>query len=245
MAPSARRRRPIRDLHAMNRFFEYTTNHPFLVAAAAILAVLAIVFELRQRARGGNSIGTTDAVRLANSRRAAGRRSRQQGLRGRTHHRGAHIPAAEIASRAESLKKFKEKPVIVYCDGGSASGGAARTLRASGFNKVVTLSGGLQSWRQDNLPLVKGAAQGRMVSMQMSAPGSPRSQSRPAKSSCIRPTGAATASARAMCSSAKAPRCARSRSTKSRTSGEVMLQRSGGRRTVPQIFIGERHVGRL
>jgi glutaredoxin 3 len=24
---------------------------------------------------------------------------------------------------------------------------------------------------------------------------------------------------------------------------EVMLQRSGGRRTVPQIFIGERHVG--
>lgn len=24
---------------------------------------------------------------------------------------------------------------------------------------------------------------------------------------------------------------------------EIMLQRSGGRRTVPQIFIGERHVG--
>ena len=69
-----------------------------------------------------------------------------------------NIPAAEIASRAESLKKFKEKPVIVYCDGGFTSAGAARALRAAGFNKVVTLSGGLQSWRQENLPLVKGAA---------------------------------------------------------------------------------------
>jgi glutaredoxin 3 len=27
------------------------------------------------------------------------------------------------------------------------------------------------------------------------------------------------------------------------TQREVMLQRSGGRRTVPQIFIGDRHVG--
>jgi rhodanese-related sulfurtransferase len=69
-----------------------------------------------------------------------------------------HIPAAEIASRAESLKKFKEKPVIVYCDAGFTSAGAARQLRASGFTKVVTLSGGLNSWRQENLPLVKGAA---------------------------------------------------------------------------------------
>lgn len=142
----------------MNRFFEYTTNHPFLVAAAAILAVLAIVFEMRHRARGGSSIGTTDAVRLANSGALL------VDVRDSKDYEAGHIiearniPAAEIASRVESLKKFKEKPVIVYCDGGFTSAGAARALRASGFNKVVTLSGGLQSWRQDNLPLVKGAA---------------------------------------------------------------------------------------
>lgn len=142
----------------MNRFFEYTTNHPFLVAAAAILAVLAIVFEMRYRARGSSSIGTTDAVRLANSGALL------LDVRDSKDYEAGHIiearniPAAEVASRAESLKKFKEKPVIVYCDGGFTSAGAARALRASGFNKVVTLSGGLQSWRQENLPLVKGAA---------------------------------------------------------------------------------------
>ena len=142
----------------MNRFVEYITNHPFLVAAAAILAVLAIVFELRHRSRGAGSIGTADAVRLANTGALV------VDVRDSTEYEAGHIiearhiPAAEIASRAESLKKFKEKPVIVYCDAGMSSAGAARQLRASGFNKVVTLSGGLNSWRQENLPLVKGAA---------------------------------------------------------------------------------------
>lgn len=142
----------------MNRFFEYTTNHPFLIAAAAILAVLAIVIEMRHRARGASSIGAADAVRLANSGALV------VDVRDSTEYEAGHIiearhiPAAEIASRAESLKKFKEKPVIVYCDAGFTSAGAARLLRASGFNKVVTLSGGLNSWRQENLPLVKGAA---------------------------------------------------------------------------------------
>jgi len=142
----------------MNRFFEYTINHPFLVTAAAILAVLAIVIEMRHRARGGSSIGTADAVRLANSGALL------LDVRDAKDYEAGHIiearniPAAEVGSRAESLKKFKEKPVIVYCDGGFTSAGAARALRASGFTKVVTLSGGLNSWRQENLPLVKGAS---------------------------------------------------------------------------------------
>jgi rhodanese-related sulfurtransferase len=141
----------------MNRFFEYTTNHPYLVAAAAILAVLAIVIELRQRARGSTSIGNNDAIRLQNSGALL------LDVRDAKDYEAGHIiearniAAAEIASRVDSLKKFKEKPVIVYCDGGFTSAGAARALRASGFTKVVTLSGGLNSWRQENLPLVKGA----------------------------------------------------------------------------------------
>ena len=144
---------------AMNRFFEYTAHHPFLVAAAAILAVLAIVIEIRQRARGSSAIapampcGSPTAARWCSTCATARR------LRGRTHHRCAqHARGRARRQRAETLKKYKEKPVIVYCDSGYASAAAARTLRALGFTKVVTLRGGLQSWRQENLPLVKGAA---------------------------------------------------------------------------------------
>ncbi|WP_129641502.1 rhodanese-like domain-containing protein [Peristeroidobacter agariperforans] len=142
----------------MNRFFEYTTNHPFLIAAAAILAVLAIVIEMRHRSRGASAIGTADAVRLANTGALVVDVRDSKDYEAGHIIEARHIPAAEIGSRAESLKKFKEKPVIVYCDAGFTSAGAARQLRASGFNKVVTLSGGLNSWRQENLPLVKGAA---------------------------------------------------------------------------------------
>jgi rhodanese-related sulfurtransferase len=141
----------------MNRFFEYVVHHPFLVAAAAILAVLAAVIEFRQRARGSSGVAPADAVRLANA--GALLLDVRDGPEYEAGHiiEARHLPAAELAAKAETLKKFKEKPVIVYCDSGTASSAAARTLRASGFNKVVTLRGGLQSWRQENLPLVKGA----------------------------------------------------------------------------------------
>ncbi|HEX7114338.1 MAG TPA: rhodanese-like domain-containing protein [Steroidobacter sp.] len=142
----------------MNRLLEYTSNHPFLVVAAVILAVLAIVIEIRHRARGSNSVGPMDAVRLTNSGAIV------LDVRDSKEYEAGHIidarniPAAELASRADTLKKFKEKPVIVCCENGFASAAAARALRAQGFTKVVTLRGGLQSWRQENLPLVKGAA---------------------------------------------------------------------------------------
>lgn len=143
----------------MNRFFEYTTHHPFLVAAAVILAVLGVVIEMRQRARGTRAIGPADAVRLANSGALF------IDVRADTDYEAGHIidarhvPATSVAERAESFKRYKDKPVVVYCDSGMASAGAARGLRAAGFNKVVTLRGGLQGWRQENLPLVSKNAQ--------------------------------------------------------------------------------------
>jgi rhodanese-related sulfurtransferase len=142
----------------MNRFFEYVVHHPFLVAAAAILAVLGLVIEFRQRARGSNAVAPADAVRLANAGALL------LDVRDSQEYEAGHIiearslPAADVGAKAETLKKYKEKPVIVYCETGAASGAVARTLRDGGFNKVMTLRGGLHSWRQDNLPLVKGAA---------------------------------------------------------------------------------------
>lgn len=121
-----------------------------------ILAVIGVVIEIRQRARGSNVLAPGDAVRLANSGallldvRDASAYEAGHIIDAR------HVPAAEIASRADSLKKYKDKPVIVYCESGLASAGAARALRAAGFAKVATLRGGLQNWRNENLPLVKG-----------------------------------------------------------------------------------------
>jgi len=142
----------------MNRFFEYSTQHPFLVAAAAILAILAIVIEIRERAKGSSMLGTADAVRAANGG------ALMLDVRDTADYEAGHIidarsiPAKEVAGKADSLKRYKEKPVVLYCETGFASGAAAKALKALGFTKVATLRGGLKNWRQENLPLVKGTA---------------------------------------------------------------------------------------
>jgi rhodanese-related sulfurtransferase len=143
----------------MNRFFEYTTNHPFLVAAAAILAVLVIVTEMRLRARGSQAVGSADAVKLANGGALFLDVREDKDYEAGHIIDARHVPAANVAQRAETFKRYKDKPVVVYCDSGLSSAAAARALRAAGFNKVVTLRGGLHSWRQENLPVISKSAE--------------------------------------------------------------------------------------
>lgn len=141
----------------MNRLFEYTTNHPLLAGAAAILAILTVVIELRERAKGSSVIAPTDAVRLVNAGAVV------LDVRDANDYAAGHIidsrniPAGEVAQRADTLKKYKEKPVVICCETGLASAAAAKALKAAGFTKVATLKGGLRSWRQENLPLVKAS----------------------------------------------------------------------------------------
>jgi rhodanese-related sulfurtransferase len=68
-----------------------------------------------------------------------------------------NIAAAELPNQADALKRYKDKPVVLCCDTGVISGGAARRLAALGFTQVANLRGGLNAWRQENLPLIKGA----------------------------------------------------------------------------------------
>ena len=67
-----------------------------------------------------------------------------------------NLPSGDLAKASETLKKYKDKVVIACCETGMSSGAAVRALQAQGFEKAVNLRGGLQAWRADNLPLVKG-----------------------------------------------------------------------------------------
>src|SRR3569832_2087383 len=141
----------------MQRIVEYTTNHPLLVAAAVVVAVTTAVIELRQGSRGSANVTPNDLVQLTNRGGVLLLDIRDQGQFESGHIIDSrHVPSAELATRADTLKKYKEKPVVVYCDNGFASAAAARTLRSLGFTKVATLRGGLQSWKLDNLPHEKG-----------------------------------------------------------------------------------------
>ena len=68
-----------------------------------------------------------------------------------------HLPSDQILTAGESFRRFKEKPVVVYCDSGSLAAAAVRQLTAQGFTKAFTLRGGFAGWRAENLPVAKAA----------------------------------------------------------------------------------------
>jgi len=141
----------------MQRLLEFIGHHPYLAGATLLAAIAVLVFELRARVHAFAALSATQAVRLMN-----------QGalvidLRSKELYDAGHIvdarnvPAAELESQADALKKWRDKSVITYCDSGANGAGAARSLMKLGFTKVFNLQGGLNAWVKDNLPLARTA----------------------------------------------------------------------------------------
>ena len=115
----------------MDRLIEYAGNHPWLVAAAVLAALLVLVFELRTRQDSFAAIPPQELIRMMNQGALVlDLRSPEDFAAG--HIGGARrMDSAEILKAAETLKKYKEKSVIVCCNSGSLGASAARTLVAS------------------------------------------------------------------------------------------------------------------
>src|ERR1700684_1435189 len=123
----------------MQRLLEYLGHHPYLAGATLLAEIAVVAFELRARVQAFAALSAAQAVRLMN-----------QGalvidLRSKELFDAGHIvdarnvPAATLESQADSLKKWRDKSVITYCDSGSNGASAARALIKLGFTKVFNL----------------------------------------------------------------------------------------------------------
>jgi rhodanese-related sulfurtransferase len=139
----------------MDRLLEYITHHPWYAAGAAVAALLVIVYELRTRKENVSAVSPQDVVRLMN-----------QGalvidLRPADAFASGHVAGArqmsgeQILKAGDTLKKQKEKVLVVYDDSGSLGAAAVRQLAEQGFTKAFNLRGGISAWRAENLPLSK------------------------------------------------------------------------------------------
>lgn len=139
----------------MQQLLEYATRHQPLALFAVAAATAVAMYELRERARGVGAVGAQDVVRLMNQGALLlDVRSAEDFAAG--HIRGARsMPAEQLASGADSLKRYKDKPVVVYCEQGSSASGAMRELAQLGFSQVVNLRGGLRAWRAEHLPVAR------------------------------------------------------------------------------------------
>ena len=77
---------------------------------------------------------------------------------------GAAVPSPEdfddegdqIAADPKAVAKLADKTIVLYCDTGTTTAAAQRTLAQAGIKNVYSLRGGLAAWKQENLPVVKG-----------------------------------------------------------------------------------------
>jgi rhodanese-related sulfurtransferase len=148
----------------MQQLFEYLGHHPYLATAAVLAAAVVAFYEIRERLQAFAALSSMQAVRLMNQGALV------LDLRGKELYDAGHIgearnvPAAELESQADTLKKWRDKAVITYCDSGTSGASGARTLMKLGFTKVFNLHGGLNAWVKDNLPLAKTSPGGKTSS---------------------------------------------------------------------------------
>jgi rhodanese-related sulfurtransferase len=139
----------------MDRLLEYVTHHPYLSGLFVVAVVIVAGYEWTANKQNFASISPQDAIRLMNMNALV------LDLRPAEAFASGHLANArnfapdQILNAAETLKKYKEKPVVVYDESGSVGTSAARQLAAQGFTKAVNLRGGIAAWRTENLPVQK------------------------------------------------------------------------------------------
>jgi rhodanese-related sulfurtransferase len=140
----------------MERLLEYISHHYYLTGLAVAMALAVLIFELRTRALNFSGLQPQEAIRLMNQG-AQVVDLRDTAAFAAGHVTGArHLAPEQRDMAAESLKKFKDKMLVLYCEEGTQAASLTRQLHANGFTKVFTLRGGLAAWRAEGLPLQRG-----------------------------------------------------------------------------------------
>lgn len=140
----------------MDRLLEYIQLHPFLASLAVAMAFAVLIFELRSRGQNYSAVQPQEAIRLMNQG------AHVVDLRDSAAFAAGHVTGArnlapeQRDAAAESLKKFKDRMLVLYCEEGTRAASLTRQLHAAGFTKVFTLRGGLAAWRAEGLPLQRG-----------------------------------------------------------------------------------------
>ncbi|HYD34318.1 MAG TPA: rhodanese-like domain-containing protein [Methylophilaceae bacterium] len=127
-----------------------------LLVGLAVVSGLMLVWPMLARSGASSNLSPADAVLLINRENALVLDVRDDAEYAAGHITDArHIPLAQLETRIEELRKFKDKPVLVNCQAGMRSAKACNILKKQGFTKVHNLQGGLNAWQQAKLPVVK------------------------------------------------------------------------------------------
>ncbi len=60
-----------------------------------------------------------------------------------------HLPRGFLEVQIEGVVPGKERPIVVYCAGGTRSAFAAKSLQELGYSDVVSMAGGFNRWKDE------------------------------------------------------------------------------------------------
>ena len=134
----------------MDHSFEFILNHPVLSGALFIFIYLIISFEIKNFTKKYKGINCSDLVARINENQIVVLDTREK-----TEYKKGHISQA-ILHDASTTKKIDFTEVVVYDKDEMTSVSSAEKISENNPIKVLYLEGGIQSWTENNLPLVEG-----------------------------------------------------------------------------------------
>ena len=140
----------------MEQLIEFVSAHALLSAAWLGLFVMLIYNLLGTRLQGYQQISPQELTLMVNREEA-----QVLDIRAVDQFRKGHIAGSKNILESKirennkaELEKFAGHPIIVVCESGITAGKACATLKKLGLESIYSLRGGMNEWRQANLPVV-------------------------------------------------------------------------------------------
>jgi rhodanese-related sulfurtransferase len=135
---------------------KFLTQNLWLIGLAVGSAAMLVWPMLRRGAAGATDVSPSEAVLLLNRENALTLDVRNEAEFAAGHIAEArNIPLTQLEARLAELNGYKDKPLLVNCQGGVRSASACAVLKKGGFTRLYNLQGGINAWTQANLPVVK------------------------------------------------------------------------------------------
>lgn len=142
----------------MDRYLEFITNHWLLfIAFIVVLFLLIQDFFENVISNKYKSLSPLEAVNLMNLPDLVIFDVREaHEFKKERIEAAINYPLNKLDEDSASLDSKKESPVLVVCQTGTRSLPACKKLGKLGFENVQYLSGGMQSWEDNKMPITKG-----------------------------------------------------------------------------------------
>jgi len=139
----------------IDQYIEFASNHWMLVTAFFAVTFFLIQDIIESRTRKYQTISPMLTVAKLNSGNPIIIDVREANEFKKDHISAAiHISLSSIEKQLKKIEIYKKDDVIVVCHTGTRSASACATLTKLGFENVFLMTGGMQSWEENKLPVV-------------------------------------------------------------------------------------------